>query len=190
MQTHVVAGILVGGLSTRMGRCKPIMPHPIHGHTLVEHVCHCAQAACSEVVLLGLLDPIPDALSSLRRLDDEVSDAGPLSGLAALLRHVGDGWGLLLASDLAWLEPSVLRQLCDAISPEADAIAAKPADDAPWWACTALYHTRLLPRVLSRLRSNDRSLQALLREAATVSMKLPIEAAERLRSANTPADFA
>ena len=32
-----VAGVLVGGLSTRMGRPKATLPHA-DGHTLVEHV--------------------------------------------------------------------------------------------------------------------------------------------------------
>lgn len=124
-KSPLIAGILVGGASRRMGRPKALLPHP-SGGTFVEHVAAVAARAASEVVLLGRPPwPLPDALRGLRLLPDVeiAAGAGPLAGLGSLLRHAPQGWTLLLSCDLPHLEMGAIAALTAAIRDDVDAVA-------------------------------------------------------------------
>lgn len=124
-EATLIAGILVGGASRRMGRPKALLPHP-SGGTFVEHVAAVAARAANEVVLLGRpLWPLPDALRGLRLLPDlEIAAAaGPLAGLGSLLRYAPRGWTLLLSCDLPHLQAEAIAALTAAIRNDVDAVA-------------------------------------------------------------------
>ena len=186
-----VAGILVGGQSTRMGRPKATLLLA-DGRRLVEHV---AGVACrtgrwlDEVVILGVGQELPGSLAAFRILSDVEAGAGPLAGLCALLGHVGQRWSLLLACDMPLLEPALLERLFAAVTPECDAIAfRRPDRPESWHACCALYHPRLLPAALLELRQG-RSLQKLLAMARLITIDPCPEEQRMLLNLNTPQDY-
>jgi len=102
----VIAGVLVGGSSTRMGSPKQLLDHG--GRTLI----HCAidglGPISSDPVLLGS-GRVPDDLSGARRLPDVPGIAGPLSGLIAALRWAPSETWLMVGCD----QPLISRHAVD-----------------------------------------------------------------------------
>lgn len=187
-----VAGVLVGGRSTRMGRPKATLPLP-RGKTMVEHVVEAALQAgdwIDEVVILGSCGPLPSSLAGLRSIPDSEAAAGPLSGLCSLLGYAGDRWGLLLACDMPLLHPSLLEPLRTAALSDCDAAAFRRGDRPDTWhACCAMYHPRVLPLAVKELREGRRSLQNLLAGLRVNTLDPSLEEQEMLVNLNTPEDY-
>ncbi|MEP0843685.1 MAG: molybdenum cofactor guanylyltransferase [Phycisphaerae bacterium] len=187
-----VAGILVGGGSTRMGRPKATLPMP-HGRTMIEHVAGAVTRAgpwISEWVILGQGPELPAALAGVRVLRDGVCGAGPLAGLIRLLEYAGSRWGLLLACDLPLLEPGLLNRLGSAAGADCDAVAFRCSGRPDrWHACCALYHPRLLEPAVAELRDGGRSLNRLLAASRLRSLNAGPRQERQLMNLNTPDDY-
>jgi molybdenum cofactor guanylyltransferase len=116
---ELLAGILCGGASRRMGRDKARLPHPAGG-TLIEHAIALAVGAASRVVLLsGDGRRYPEF--GLPELADAGPGAGPFGGLVAGLRAAAGAPLLLLPVDLPYLDAAAIGTL----------IAAHGAGEAP-----------------------------------------------------------
>ncbi len=153
-----VGFVVAGGLSTRMGRDKALLPWG--GSTLLDHAIARVGAACSDVRILcgpvaryedrGLplvLDPRPDRPSPPR---------GPLAALAAGLDSAGDAPGLYLAVDLPHVTVALLAALLaidDDDGHRADAIVPVTSD-GPQPLC-AVYRRGCLPAVRARLSAGQ-----------------------------------
>ena len=101
------AGVLIGGRSDRMGFPKQLMVRTaqpsgkVKGvrEPLLRHSVEVLARHAEEVILLGP-EPIPDGISSLRRLDDVAGLRGPLAGmLAGMLAFPDHSW-LIFACDM------------------------------------------------------------------------------------------
>jgi molybdenum cofactor guanylyltransferase len=106
---RILAAILCGGASQRMGRDKARLAHPTGG-SLLQRAVILTSGCCTETVLLsgsGQRYPEPGMVE----LADAVTDCGPLGGLVAALRHAGERSVLLLPVDMAGLESSHLKAL-------------------------------------------------------------------------------
>ncbi len=182
----LLAGVLAGGRSRRMGRCKAAMPHPAGG-TWLEHVVRVASRVAGEVVLLGSASELPPALQSLPVLADPVPDAGPLAGLCSLLAAAGGRWALLLACDLPGLQAAVLQPLIQAAGPDRDAVVytCRQRPDR-YHACCGLYHPRGLDAARTALAGADHSLHGLLRTLRTLALLPDPAHQDQLRNVNTP----
>jgi len=190
LSDKVIAGVLVGGQSLRMGRAKALLPHPC-APTFLEHVVGVAQRVVPEVVLLGTLDPVPIALRHLPRLADAQPNRGPLAGLCSALDAARDHWVLLLACDLGRLGPEVLRWLLRHSSLNVDAVAfARHGNRAGYHTCCALYHPRIRPAVTHELAHGSASLQAVLQAVSVRTLTPGAACARQLANVNTPEDLA
>ncbi len=97
----ILAAILCGGASRRMGQDKARLPHPAGG-TLLEHAAALVAGCCAETVLLsGDGRRYPEL--GLPELADARPDCGPLGGLVAAMRQAGERALLLLPVDMAGL---------------------------------------------------------------------------------------
>lgn len=217
----VVAGILAGGHSRRLGRPKGLIMLP-NGRTMIEHIVGVALKITDNVVILGRGFALPQPLVGLPVLEDEKPNAGPLAGLCTLLRHACDhptppelrqadgapvdgGWALLLACDMPYLQPELIRKMTERIEDDVDAIVFERSDrPGTYHACCALYHSRIasagspksadkgaLPGPATEvLYAGDASLQTLLRRIRKKVLK-PVGAdAEQLWNVNDPEDLA
>jgi molybdopterin-guanine dinucleotide biosynthesis protein A len=163
LTTRPVGFVVAGGLSTRMGRDKALLPWD--GSTLLDHAIARLAAVCADVRIL--CGPAPRYEDRGRPVVvDAVPDHGPLGGLAAGLASAGDAPGLFLGVDLSHVTVPLLSALADLGEwprPGADANgdADAPADAVvpvtaagPEPLC-ALYHPRCLPAVRARLAAGD-----------------------------------
>ena len=110
--------MVAGGLSTRMGRDKALLPW--QGSTLLDHAIARLAAVCGDVRIL--CGPAPRYEDRGRPLVvDAIPDGGPLAGLAAGLESAGDAAGLYLGVDLPLVTVALLAALA-AMQDDADAV--------------------------------------------------------------------
>jgi len=153
----LVAGLLVGGASRRMGRAKALVE--LGGRTLGERVAAAVAAVAAEVVLLGA-GAVPASLAGLPRLADRAGVGGPLgAALAALAARPDRAW-LLVACDQGLATASACRWLAGERAEDRIAILPRrsPAGVEP---LLAIYEPASLPLLEALCAGGGRSLQAL-----------------------------
>ena len=186
---ELIAGILIGGQSRRMGQCKALLP--LRGRTFVEHVVDVASTVADEIVILGNLNLNIPGLSGIARLSDPPGCVGPLAGLSSLLEYAGSRWSLLLACDMPMLTVEVLERLIQARDESVDAVVFRRLDhECEFHVCCAAYHPRALPAVRAELSTGVGKIQNVLRAVRCTALIPAAEEEERLVNVNTPEDLA
>ncbi|HLY73728.1 MAG TPA: molybdenum cofactor guanylyltransferase [Planctomycetota bacterium] len=116
-------GILAGGASRRMGRNKALLP--FRGKPLLRHQLDLLSPLFSEI-LLSANDPAPFSAFGLRVVPDLFAEPCSLSGIHALLKAVTAPRLFVVACDLPFLNPALIRKLLevpggfDVIVPKSD----------------------------------------------------------------------
>ena len=151
MTTSLLAAVLAGGRSTRMGRDKAALPW--RGGTLPGHVCTAATDAGLAVLVVGR-----PGLEGFCTLADEHPGEGPLAALASVLA-VHAGPVLLLACDLPRIDAEAVRWLSSMPSGADGAVLEVGGRLQP---CCGLYQPSCLALTRGCLASGRRSLHALL----------------------------
>lgn len=183
----LVAGVLVGGRSTRMGSCKALLRYGTK--TFLEHIALAAGAVADEVVLLGHLDNAPPELQGLPRLKDDPQWAGPVAGLIPLLEYAGDRLALLIACDMPLIQPAILCRLADACDEDADGAAYRVREgDVAHYPCALALHSRTLSVI--RATNSAFSLRSVIERVDCRILEADLAAACSLRSFNTPDEYA
>jgi len=181
-------GLLAGGRSSRMGADKSSLDW--RGQPLWQHQLWLAgEISASEVLISGRPDgPYREAAAVV---SDEMSDCGPLAGVAALLGSMRSEWLVVVAVDMPLLDGETLRKLIDA---RHDQVGVVPIINHRSEPLAAVYPRAVLPLAREQLQSADRSLQRFVRTAVMVNLvqllPWPPERADCFRSVNTPAEFA
>ena len=153
-----------------MGRDKAFIP--LHGQTLVAHQAALLRSlGIDDLILSGRPDidyGIPDA----RLVTDTVPDAGPLAGLAAILKAARHPWVLVLAVDLPKITPAYLQTLLITGSGRIGVVPHGPHGYEP---LAALYPRSLLPRMESCLAEGRFSLQSLIEKSVQLAELKKVE---------------
>jgi molybdopterin-guanine dinucleotide biosynthesis protein A len=187
--SDVVVGLLVGGASRRMGgRPKGLLPAIENdGTTIVERTLRLSRAIASEVVLVGAHEAY--AHLGCSTLPDAAIGAGPLGGVAALLRHASErGMDAVgVACDMPYVTESLLLRLVRAEHGPSPIVA--PREDGRWSTLFARYDAAcVLPFASAQLATPDKSLQALFRKAGVWELPLSDEERCALSDWDAPAD--
>jgi molybdopterin-guanine dinucleotide biosynthesis protein A len=183
-----VGFVVAGGLSTRMGRDKALLPW--RGTTLLDHALARLDAVCADVrILCGPAARYEDRGRPLVR--DEIPDAGPLAAIAAGLRAAGRAAGLFLAVDLPGVPIDLLRML--AMS-DGEADADVPViDEGPQPLC-ALYGPQCLRVIDARLAAGERKMTSFwpdlrVRTVGQEALSRFGDPAHIFRNVNAPSDY-
>lgn len=168
-----------------MGRNKAVLPWG--DVTIIEAVVRTARCVSSECVLLGRDDALPASLADLEQLPDARLNAGPMGGLASLLKRFPDRWCLLMGCDM----PEVTVPVIGALTPHTtgDARIVVYGSDDGLEPCCALYHSAILRDVEVRLLEARRSLSGLIRSLPHVRVGMDAVAQRALRNVNCPGDY-
>jgi len=169
--------VLAGGLSSRMGRDKALLPW--HGRTLLEHMRGLLrQAGAQQVWISG-------AYPAFAGIPDRVARCGPLGGLYSVAMAMPDGPAWVVAVDMPRLAPALLRRLHAAHHGGCTTLAGHPLpmllDIDP--ACRALLAAMLADP------DGPRSLQALQQRLG--ARRLPLAPGDEacLFNCNTPGQW-
>lgn len=182
----VVAALLAGGASRRMGRGKAALE--IGGRPLASYPARALEAVAAIRVQVGGEPLQPPGWPVLQ---DAWTGAGPAAGIATALLHFPGAAVVVCGVDLPFVTAALLGALLAKL-PDRD--AAVPRHGGRWHPLAAAYSPRILPRLRARLDAGEGSLQALL-DAAVVA---PLQGDELARlgdperlllNVNTPADL-
>lgn len=158
----VTGAVLAGGASRRMGSDKAALL--IGGEPLLQRAVGRLRLALAEVIVVGspaLAPLVPET----RIVADEWPGRGPLGALATALRATDAPWVLLVACDMPFTEPALIREIARRAltTPAADVVALRgPRGAEP---LHAAYSRACLPLALEQLAGDDASLRGLLAAA-------------------------
>lgn len=182
----MIAGILIGGSSTRMGRPKALIE--INGVTLVERTIEVARSACETVVLLGRPGyELPPAARCLTLLPDAVADRGPIGGLESLLEHAREPC-VMLACDMPGLTGELLSRLAEGPSSFDAAVPRTGGPPGQWHPCCALYRPSALSVVRERMEKGRFAMMGLVSALRVFAVELIGDEAHWVRNWNAPDD--
>jgi molybdenum cofactor guanylyltransferase len=148
--------VLCGGLSTRMGTDKAVLE--VEGRPLVLRLIERISPACHPVLAApgtrGRLGTMP-----CPEVDDERPGAGPLGGLVAGLAASPHDLMAVVAVDMPFANPEILR-LLSAMHAGEDAVVPRTARGLE--PLHAVYSTRCLPAARQALREGRFGLHSML----------------------------
>ncbi|HEX6310616.1 MAG TPA: molybdenum cofactor guanylyltransferase [Acidimicrobiia bacterium] len=183
----MTAGLLLtGGAGRRMGVDKAELRRD--GERLADRAARVLAAACDPVLEVG------PGRSSLERVRESTPGEGPLVALVAGAEALGvrgyDGPVFLLAVDLPFVEPPLLRWLAD--RPGAGTVVPVAGNEPQ--PCCARYSTEAVAVAGNLVARGERSLRALLRATpvhlAAEDEWSPVAPITSLDDVDTPADAA
>jgi molybdenum cofactor guanylyltransferase len=187
MHASVVAGIFVGGSSTRMGGRPKGLLRAASGETLIERWQGVLGALAIPCVLVGERSREAYSATGLEVLADEraAEDLGPLGGMLALLGHAAGRATIAVACDMPYVSVELVRRLVSA--PPSPAVAAR--SDGRWEPFFARYDAEaVLPIALAHANARRCSLQALLDAVRARELALSAVELRELRDWDTPED--
>ncbi len=179
----LLACVLIGGKSSRMGRPKHLLTQD--GRFWLEHTVAVAAAQVDAVLLAGS-GRIPPSLTHLTRLHDAAGAHGPMAGIMAALRHhPGASW-LVLACDLPALHAEALAWLLAEMRPQDLALfpyLEEREQVEPLFAC---YHGTCLPHLERLAASGTWGLSQLRHVPGVRTVRIPPTLRPAWRNINTP----
>ena len=183
MTRPVLAGVLVGGLATRMDGAAKGLLMTQDGISIVQRTCTVFAQLSVPCVLVGR-HPAYDALG-MEQLDDAIPGIGPLGGVLALLRRATPGWAVVVACDMPFVTPELTRRLLEA--PEATAVAPRLGDR--WEPMFARYDAAAALPVAEQLaREGRRSMHSLLTAVGAHELRVTKDEEKALTDWDTPDD--
>jgi phospholipid/cholesterol/gamma-HCH transport system ATP-binding protein len=147
--------ILAGGKSTRMGTDKAFVM--LDGRTLLARALDLARSVSDDVRIVGdsakfkSLAPV---------VEDIFPDCGPLGGIHAALRGPSHELNLVLAVDLPFLSPELLRYLIGRAR-ESSAVVTVPRSGKGWQPLCAVYRREFAGAAETALRAGRYKIDAL-----------------------------
>ena len=189
MTSTLVAGILAGGPSSRMGTDKAFLD--FRGEPLVARQARLLAPLVGEVVVAGG-DPARFAPLRLRVVPDLLPERCTLTGLHALLAGTGADHVFAVACDMPFLNAALIRTLLDRRH-AADVVI--PRSDRGLEPLHAVYAKSCLPALEARAETGDwkaTSFHASVRveELRVRDLEWAVEGRSPFLNANTPGDWA
>ncbi|MGH9535725.1 MAG: molybdenum cofactor guanylyltransferase [Terriglobales bacterium] len=180
--------ILAGGQSRRMGRDKALLPW--RGQPLLAHMIQTARAAGAATVIIS---GAPEKYAAFGPcLRDEWEAAGPLGGIATVLRAAAADRVLMLACDLPEMTPGFLGWLWAQSGPGAWTVPLTPPEQLE--PLCAVYAASLLPLLEAALATGEAKIARALaaapqRRLSAAALAAAGFAPDIFRNCNTPADL-
>jgi molybdopterin-guanine dinucleotide biosynthesis protein A len=163
----------------------------IQGITLLERVCHIAQACADTVYIVtpwieryqGL------SLTGCEFIRESHPGQGPLVGFVQGLEQVQTDWVLLLACDLPKLKLDVLQNWTEQLDlVDSGAIACLVEHSQNWEPLCGFYRLRCLPLLVDFINQGGRSFQKWLKQHQVAVLAL--SELDMLFNCNRPEDLA
>jgi molybdenum cofactor guanylyltransferase len=184
----VIALILAGGQSRRMGRDKALLE--VDGLPLIQRIHQVASACVDRVYIVG---PVRPALPEWQYLTEPQPHQGPLLAFRQSLSQVSADWVLLLACDLPYLEiPTIQRWQQDlAQVPDSSiaylALGQNKGTAKTYEALCGFYRDRCFPSLNKFIAEGGRSFQGWL--STTEVTKIPNPDPRMFTNWNSAADL-
>jgi molybdopterin-guanine dinucleotide biosynthesis protein A len=186
--SDVTVFVLAGGKSSRMGRDKAFLQ--LGDETLLSRAIKLAGAVAKEVRIVG------DARKFAgfgQVVEDVYRDRGPLGGIHAALSSSATEWNLMLAVDLPFVRPELLKYLLQRAH-ESDATVTVPQAGGGLQPLCAVYQHSFAETAEQSLRDGKNKIDLLFGQVKTCVIDEDELAragfsAEMFRNLNTPEEL-
>ncbi len=160
IDTPITVAILAGGESRRMGQDKAFVP--FNGRFLIQTVIDTVTPLADELIIIAN-SPADYAQFKLPLFSDRFPNHGSLGGLQTAVYHSTHPHTLVVACDMPWLNPDLLRHLIS-LRHEADIIV-------PRWnnfpePLHAIYNKNCLPAIDKRVAAKQLKIIRFYEEMA------------------------
>ncbi|MGL5064413.1 MAG: molybdenum cofactor guanylyltransferase [Microcoleus sp.] len=190
MNDRIVAVILAGGQSLRMGTDKALLE--IAGKSLLVRSCEVAAKLTSQVYVLTAW---PDRYRSIltpeyQLLQERDPGAGPLVALSQALREIPADWMLLLGCDLPLLDAEIIQDWASQLTElPASTLAVVPYQNNLWQPLCGFYRSQSRSNLQQFIETGGRSFQTWLSQITAVPLPVGDRASVMLSNCNTPEEF-
>ncbi|HUI57121.1 MAG TPA: molybdenum cofactor guanylyltransferase [Bryobacteraceae bacterium] len=176
--------VLVGGLSSRMGRDKALLPY--RGRTLVESVVQAVTLAAGSATLVGNGQQYTDLGYPI--IPDLYPGEGPLGGILTALADTAADWNLITACDMPALGSDFLRGLMDAAEQSGGDALIPAGPSGLLEPLCAVYHRRTARGLETAFGQGIRRVAAALARVRAITY--PVPEGTPFQNVNTPEDWA
>jgi molybdopterin-guanine dinucleotide biosynthesis protein A len=153
--------ILAGGKSSRMGTDKSLLR--FGDSTLIEGAIERMRQVTPEVAIVS---PRDDLVRYAPVIHDIYPDRGPLGGIHAALAFSGHELNVMLAVDMPFVDPELLKRLL-AVAGESHTAVTAPQTRDGWQPLCAVYRREFAAVAERSLRGDDYKIDRLFKEVAT-----------------------
>jgi molybdopterin-guanine dinucleotide biosynthesis protein A len=184
------AFILAGGKSSRMGTDKAFVM--FNGRTLLDRALSASRSLTPDVHIVG--DPAKFTPFA-PVVEDVFPGCGPLAGIHAALRSSDTDLNLILAVDLPFVSPELLRYLAQSAAASPGSMVTVPRTAEGWQPLCAIYRRSFAGRADQALRAQRYKIDALFDPPKTnvigeAELSIAGFASAAFRNLNTPQELA
>jgi molybdopterin-guanine dinucleotide biosynthesis protein MobB len=178
----LMAGILIGGRSRRMGRPKALMK--MKGGTLIEKSFGTLSSVAGESALLGT-GAVPDSMKMVLCLPDVPGIAGPMAGMLAAFRWEPKSAWIISAVDLPLMEKEAWDWLVGQRRPGVWAVLPRLGNTYPAETTAGCYEPMIYDYVETLASRGSMKLQEIARHPKVLTPRIPDVIAHAWQNVNT-----
>lgn len=179
-KNNITGIILAGGKSQRMGTDKGLIK--LNNKPFINHIIDALNPLVSETIIIS--DNKNHDAFGLKRVDDEVKNAGPLAGVYSGLKASKTLYNIILSCDIPLINTDILKQLISNIENEVDSIQIKSQEQT--MPLIALYKKRCEPIFHKLLLEGERRLRFALNSCNVKTIVLNKDLEIYTANINTP----
>ncbi|MDA8089156.1 MAG: molybdopterin-guanine dinucleotide biosynthesis protein B [Nitrospiraceae bacterium] len=182
----LMAGLLIGGKSTRMGTPKALLK--MKGKTLAEGSFSVLSAVSGKTVLLGS-GQLPESLKTADRLPDVRGVEGPLSGILSAFRWAPESAWIISSVDMPCMHKRAWEWLLSQRKPGVWAVLPKIKGSKGVETTGAVYEPMIFEHVESLAREGITTLQEIARHPKVMTPVIPESFSAAWSNVNTLAEW-
>ena len=182
----LMAGLLVGGRSRRMGTPKAMLK--IREETLVERSFNTLAGVASRALFLGSAE-LPGHLGSADRLADTAGVEGPMAGILSAFRWAPESAWIVSAVDMPFMDTKAWKWVLDQRRPGVWAVLPLLKSGAKAETMAACYEPMIFGCVESLARNGIRTLQKLTDHPKVITPLVPESLSHAWKNVNTSQEW-
>ena len=182
---NLIAVILAGGQSSRMGRDKALLE--LNEQKFIDHLVQELSGCCKVMISAAHQDDY--AGYGVPVIADETKDIGPIEGIRQALRSSGSDYVFVCAVDTPFVRKEMIQYLAEFISSDYDAFVFREGDRIH--PHIGIYSRAALPVIEEMIGEKQYRLTKLLSRIRTKYVDIGTSCFDRkaLRNINTPEDY-
>ncbi len=176
--------ILAGGKSQRMGTDKGMLP--LNGKPFITHIYEAMQPIFGDNIVVVSSNPDYDAFG-YNRIEDLISDKGPVGGLYTALKQSKTKFNLVLSVDIPLITTELVQWLVD--NHDDGYLVTQVQVGEKVSPLVAVYDRALRTLLGEHLAGNQLKLRDVIAEVNVQTLKASEKWSEQLQNINTEEDY-
>ena len=182
-KANITGIILSGGKSSRMGTDKGFLKHK--GKTFIQHSIDALQPLVSETIIVSNNSAYD--VFKLKRIKDEIENAGPLAGVYTGFMQSKTDYNLVLSCDIPLISSEILELLIESMDDTSEVVQIEAnTKTSP---LIALYKTSCASKFYKLLNEGERRLRYAVNQCQVKHVKLDSDIGFYTLNINTPEEF-